>query len=69
MRRGLAQHDLLDLIHDVFRMGIISHAEFIGTIMGKTVGGTVVEDVTRKYVSALSGARSSSNLVLASERA
>ncbi|RFN51360.1 putative modin [Fusarium flagelliforme] len=45
IRRGVTQHDLFDLMHDAIRLGIITHAELIGHIVGKTIGGTTVEDM------------------------
>ncbi|KAH7322660.1 hypothetical protein B0I35DRAFT_476590 [Stachybotrys elegans] len=48
IRRGVSQHDVFDLMRDVVRLGIITQAELIGAIMGKTVGGSILEDgVTR----------------------
>ncbi|KAL2193852.1 hypothetical protein P885DRAFT_71854 [Corynascus similis CBS 632.67] len=69
IRRGVSQHDLFDLVHDVVRLGIITHAELIGLIIGKTYGGTALEDVTSKYLDGLAGGRGSNNLSLSGERA
>ncbi|KAK3997889.1 hypothetical protein QBC44DRAFT_314619 [Cladorrhinum sp. PSN332] len=66
--RGVKQHDLFDLMHDALRAGIITHAQLLGTIIGKTVGGSVLEDVAGKYVDAFSGAKGSKNLSLSGER-
>ncbi|KAK4223686.1 hypothetical protein QBC38DRAFT_487197 [Podospora fimiseda] len=66
--RGVKQHDLFDLMHDAIRAGIITHAQLIGTIIGKTVGGSALEDVTGKYVSAFVGVKGSNNLSLSGER-
>ena len=55
-------------MHDAFRLGVITHAELIGTIVGKTVGGSTLEDVTGKYLAALSGAKGSKNLALSGEK-
>jgi hypothetical protein len=49
-------------------MGIITQAELIGFIIGKTVGGSIVEDVGVKYLSALTGAKSSKDIALAADR-
>lgn len=65
----MSQHDLFDLVHDVVRLGIITHAELIGLIIGKTYGGTALEDVTSKYLDGLAGGRGSNNLSLSGERA
>ena len=69
IRRGVSQHDLFDLMHDTLRLGIITHAELIGAIVGKIYGGTALEDVTSKYVDSLAGAKGSKNLSLSGERA
>ncbi|KAF5665088.1 hypothetical protein FHETE_6803 [Fusarium heterosporum] len=66
--RGVSQHDLFDLMHDAIRLGVITHAELIGHIVGKTIGGTTVEDMGSKYFEALTGARGSQNLALAADR-
>lgn len=68
IRRGVTQHDLFDLMHDALRLGVITHAELIGTIVGKTIGGSALEDVAGKYVDALAGAKGSKNLSLSGER-
>jgi hypothetical protein len=68
IRRGVSQHDLFDLTHDAIRLGIITHAELIGHIVGKTIGGTTVEDMGSKYFEAITGAKSSQNLALAADR-
>jgi len=68
IRRGVTQHDLFDLMHDAIRLGIITHAELIGHIVGKTIGGTTVEDMGSKYFEAITGAKSSQNLALTADR-
>ncbi|KAL7941286.1 hypothetical protein V8C42DRAFT_335299 [Trichoderma barbatum] len=68
IRRGVCQHDLFDLMHDAVRLGIITQAELIGQIIGKTIGGSTMEDVTSKYLDALIGARNSKNVALEAER-
>ncbi|KAF4989772.1 hypothetical protein FDECE_14596 [Fusarium decemcellulare] len=68
IRRGVSQHDLFDLMHDAIRLGIITHAELIGHIVGKTIGGTTMEDVGSKYFEAITGAKGSKNLALAADR-
>lgn len=55
-------------MHDAIRMGIITHAELIGHIVGKTIGGTTMEDMGSKYYEAITGAKSSQNLALAADR-
>jgi hypothetical protein len=67
IRRGVTQHDLWDLMHDALRLGVITHAELIGTVIGKAVGGSTLEDVSGKYLEALN-ARGSKNLALSGER-
>jgi hypothetical protein len=69
IRRGVSQHDLFDLIHDAIRMGIVTHAELIGMIIGKTYGGSILDDVSSKYLDGLAGGRGSKNLSLSGERA
>lgn len=69
IRRGVSQHGLFDLMHDALRLGIITHAELIGMAIGKTYGGTALEDVTGKYFDGLAGGRGSKNLSLSGERA
>jgi hypothetical protein len=49
-------------------MGIITQAQLIGIIIGKTYGGSVLEDVTGKYFDGLAGASGSKNLSLSGER-
>jgi hypothetical protein len=56
-------------MHDAVRLGIITHADLLGTIIGKTVGGSILEDVSGKYVDALTGAKGSKNLSLSGEKA
>ncbi|KAF9785578.1 hypothetical protein IL306_005714 [Fusarium sp. DS 682] len=68
IRRGITQHDLYDLMHDAIRLGIITHAELIGHIVGKAVGGTTMEDMSSKYLEALTGAKGSKNLALAGDK-
>ncbi|EHK19422.1 uncharacterized protein TRIVIDRAFT_156612 [Trichoderma virens Gv29-8] len=68
IRRGVSQHDLFDLMHDAVRLGIITQAELIGQIIGKTIGGSTMEDVTSKYLDALIGARNSKNVALEADR-
>ncbi|KAK5662387.1 hypothetical protein OQA88_8297 [Cercophora sp. LCS_1] len=68
IRRGVTQHDLWSLMHDALRLGVITHAELVGTIIGKTVGGSTLEDVSGKYLEALSGAKGRKDLVLSGER-
>lgn len=68
IRRGVSQHDLFDLMHDAVRLGIITQAELIGQIIGKTIGGSTMEDVTSKYFDALTGARNSKNVALEGDR-
>ncbi|KAL6856390.1 hypothetical protein J3F83DRAFT_764093 [Trichoderma novae-zelandiae] len=68
VRRGVSQHDLFDLMHDAVRLGIITQAELIGQIIGKTIGGSTMEDVTSKYLDALIGARNSKNVALEADR-
>ncbi|KAK0649527.1 hypothetical protein B0T16DRAFT_410271 [Cercophora newfieldiana] len=68
IRRGVTQHDLWDLMHDALRLGVITHAELIGTVIGKTVGGSTLEDVSGKYLDAIAGAKGSRNLALSGER-
>ena len=68
IRRGVSQHNLFDLMHDAVRLGIITQAELIGQIIGKTIGGSTMEDVAKKYLDALSGARSSQNVALEADR-
>ncbi|KAL4728141.1 hypothetical protein ACLX1H_004876 [Fusarium chlamydosporum] len=68
IRRGVSQHDLFDLMHDAIRLGIITHAELIGHIVGKAIGGTTMQDVGSKYFEAITGAKSSQNVALAADR-
>jgi hypothetical protein len=69
IKRGVSQHDLFDLMHDAVRLGIITHAELIGVIIGKTYGGTALDDVTSKYFDGLAGGKGSNSLSLSGERA
>jgi hypothetical protein len=68
IKRGVSQHDLFDLMHDAVRLGIITHAELIGVIIGKTYGGTALDDVTSKYFDGLAGGKGSNSLSLSGER-
>ncbi|KAJ4287115.1 hypothetical protein N0V88_007737 [Collariella sp. IMI 366227] len=68
IRRGVSQHDLFDLMHDALRSGIITHAELIGMIVGKTYGGTALDDMTSKYLDGLAGGRGAKNLSLSGEK-
>ena len=69
IKRGVKQHDLFDQMHDAVRLGIITHAELLGVIIGKTYGGSVLEDVTAKYLDGIAGGGGSKNLPLSGERA
>ncbi|KAB2568809.1 hypothetical protein DBV05_g12514 [Lasiodiplodia theobromae] len=55
IHRGIAQHTVLELMHDAIRYGIISNAEMTARIMGHFAGGTHTEDTMRKWASAISG--------------
>lgn len=55
-------------MHDALRLGIITHADLIGTVIGKTVGGSTLEDVSGKYLDALAGAKGSRNVALSGEK-
>lgn len=68
IRRGVTQHNFFGLLHDSVRLGVVTQAELIGTIIGKTIGGSTFEDVAGKYLDALSGAKGSRNLALSGER-
>ncbi|KAF5700262.1 hypothetical protein FMUND_14398 [Fusarium mundagurra] len=68
IRRGINQHDLYDLMHDAIRLGIITHAELLGHIVGKALGGTTMEDMSSKYLEALIGAKGLKNLALAGDK-
>ncbi|OCK93788.1 uncharacterized protein K441DRAFT_661164 [Cenococcum geophilum 1.58] len=56
IRRGVTQHSLTDLMHDAFRLGIITHAEMTAQIMGTFFVGNTTDDVMRKYMDALGAA-------------
>ncbi|RYP38743.1 hypothetical protein DL768_010754 [Monosporascus sp. mg162] len=62
------QHNLFDLMHDAVRLGFITQAELIGTVIGKTVGGSMIDDMFSKYADALTGAKNSKNLALAGDK-
>ncbi|KAK4102422.1 hypothetical protein N658DRAFT_566013 [Parathielavia hyrcaniae] len=68
VKRGVSQHDLFDLLHDALRLSIITHAELLGLIIGKTIGGSTLEDVASKYFEGLAGGRGSRNLLLSGEK-
>ncbi|KAK3292928.1 uncharacterized protein B0H64DRAFT_403111 [Chaetomium fimeti] len=69
IKRGVSQHDLFDMMHDAVRLGIITHAELIGVIIGKTYGGTALDDVTSKYFDGLAGGKGTNSLSLAGKKA
>jgi hypothetical protein len=69
IKRGVSQHDLFDMMHDTVRLGIITHAELIGVIIGKIYGGTALDDVTSKYLDGLSGGMGTNSLSLSGEKA
>lgn len=56
-------------MHDAVRLGIITHAELMGAIIGKVYGGTALDDVTSKYFDGLAGGKGPGGLSLAGERA
>lgn len=56
-------------MYDAVRLGIITHAELVGVIIGKTYGGTALEDVTSKYFDGLGGGKGANSLSLSGERA
>ncbi|KAH6615838.1 hypothetical protein B0J18DRAFT_438332 [Chaetomium sp. MPI-SDFR-AT-0129] len=64
LKRGLKQHDLFDMMHDAVRMGILTHAELVNVIIGKTYGGSTLNDVTAKYMDSLMGTKGSKNATL-----
>jgi hypothetical protein len=55
-------------MHDAIRLGIITHAELIGHVVGSTIGGTTMEDVGFKYLEAITGSKISRNVALAADR-
>ena len=59
IERGLNQHTLSDLMLDVVRLGIISHAELTAHLVSRTLAGTATDDAFRKYLGALGGGRGS----------
>lgn len=69
IRRGVTQHDLFDLMHDALRLGLVTHAELVGMVIGRTYGGTALDDMTGKYFDGLAGGQGSKNLSLAGDRA
>ena len=56
------------MMHDAIRLGVITHAELIGTVLGRTVGGSMLEDMTGKYLDALGGGKGSKNQALSADR-
>ena len=55
MCRGLDHHSLTDLMVDVVRLGIISHAELMAHIASNMLAGTATDDTFRKYMEILGG--------------
>ncbi|RYP56267.1 hypothetical protein DL771_012054 [Monosporascus sp. 5C6A] len=62
------QHNIFDLMHDAVRLGFVTQAELIGTIIGKTVGGSMMDDLFSKYTDNITGAKNSKNLALAGDK-
>lgn len=68
VRRGVSQHDVFDLIYDALRAGVVTHAELMGMIIGKTYGGTALDDVTAKYIDEIVAGKGSRNLALSGDK-
>ncbi|KAL2161808.1 hypothetical protein VTH06DRAFT_7592 [Thermothelomyces fergusii] len=51
---------------NVVRLGNIAQAEFLGLVIGKTIGGTTTEDLLHKCKSCIARGKRSRNLTLAS---
>jgi len=68
VRRGINQHGMFDLMHDLVRLGVITHAELVGAIVGRVVGGSTMEDAAGKYFNALTGSKGSKNIALSSDK-
>jgi len=64
----LNQHSFGDLMLDVVRLGIVSHAELMALLMSKTVVGTATDDAFRKYMGALGMGGGTSNSGLSGDR-
>jgi len=61
IERGLNQHTLGDLMLDVVRLGIVSHAELTAHVVSRALAGTATDDAFRKYLGALGGGGHSSS--------
>ncbi|KAI2463567.1 hypothetical protein F4781DRAFT_116380 [Annulohypoxylon bovei var. microspora] len=67
VRRAVAQHSLMDLMHDAIRLGVISHAEMTAQLLGNFYIGSATDDAMRKYLDTLSSASQSNNIALSNE--
>lgn len=53
--RGINQHTIPELMHDVVRLGIVSNAEMTAHLVNQLMSGTHTEDTMRKWMAALGG--------------
>lgn len=67
IRRGVAQHSLMDLMHDAIRLGIITHAEMTSQLLANFFVGSATDDAMRKYLDTLGTASQPSGVSLSNE--
>ena len=67
VRRAVAQHSLMDMMHDAIRLGVISHAEMTAQLLGNFYIGSTTDDAMRKYLDTLGSASQSNNIALSNE--
>ncbi|EMR61371.1 hypothetical protein UCREL1_11704 [Eutypa lata UCREL1] len=67
IRRGVAQHSLMDLMHDAIRLGIITHAEMTSQLLANFFVGSATDDAMRKYLDTLGTASQPSGVALSNE--
>jgi hypothetical protein len=66
--RGLKPHSTYDLMGDVIRCGIITQGQLAGHLMGVVLAGTRLDDMTRKYLEALTSGGGAGRQALSNEK-
>jgi len=69
IKRGIKQHDNLDLISDFFSLGIIAPAELIGHGLGSLAMGGVLEKASRKLIRGMTRSQQNTTVDLTGDNA
>ncbi|KAK7708740.1 hypothetical protein SLS57_008958 [Botryosphaeria dothidea] len=63
--RGITQHSVPDLMHDVVRLGVVSNAEMTSHLITEFASGSHTEDTVRKWMTAISGGAKADHTAIA----